>query len=291
LKKEKEIYQKMLKNKNLIIFIPKTMFLLIYFFFIVSFSASSVSLLYFIYSKENRLFKEEQEPDETTVPEEVKVEEKYEDKYLLKVRKLLNENWEEIDMTKYSHLKNNFVLEKTPVGNVSMYFDIDTETFTYYSDNTIPYRFLEVLARKYVLTYNCVDLYVDMDKELELIEKRKVKREEKQKRKEEEEKENINNTKSTSEKKNVFAQFKTYNKDGGSGRVNSVAPPKNSISSTNSNTAYNPLLLKERANRYVSKGRFSNFPILKQVNRKKIDKDYALSFAEFKLKFILNQKL
>ena len=268
------------------------MFVLIYFFFMISFSASSVSLFYYLYTyKEDNLTLHLSDKEETTILEEVKVEEKYEDKYLLKVRNIMNElEPEEIDMTKYSHLKNNFVLEKTPVGNVSMYFDNDTETFTYYSDNTIPYRFLEVIARKYVLTYNCVDLYVDMDKELELIEKRKVEQEEKQKRKEEEEKENINNTKSTSEKKNVFAQFKTYNKDGGSGRVNSVAPPKNSISTANSNVAYNPLLLKERANRYVCKGRFSNFPILKQVARKKIDKDYALSFAEYKLKFILNPK-
>jgi len=282
----------MLKNNDFIILKPKTMFVLIYFFFMISLSASSVSLFYYLTYKEDNLTLNLSDKEETTTLEEVKVEEKYEDKYLLKVRNLLNElETEEIDMTKYSHLKNNFVLEKTPVGNAAMYFDNDTETFTYYSDNTIPYRFLEVIARKYVLTYNCVDLYVDMDKELELIEKRKVEQEEKQKRKEEEEKENTNITKSSSEKKNVFAKFKTYNKDGGSGRVNSVAPPKNSINTANSNSVYNPLLLKERANRYVCKGRFANFPILKQVNRKKIDKDYALSFAEYKKKIIENQKI
>ena len=260
------------------------MFILIYFFFMICFSASSVSFYYYIFQKDIVLLKDE--PEKTSTLEDVKIEEKYEEKYLVKVRNLIVDYRDEIDMTKYKHLKNNFVLEKTPVGNVAMYFDHDAETFTYYSDNTIPYRFLEVIARKYVLTFKCIELYVDMDKELELIEKRKVDKEEKQKRKEEEEEENEKKT--TSDKKNVFAQFKTYNKEGGSGRVNSVAPPKNSITTANSNAAYNPLLLKERANRYVCKGRFSNFPILKQVDRKKIDKDYALSFAEYKKKMLNN---
>ena len=37
----------------------------------------------------------------------------------------------------------------------------DTEQFDYYSNNVIPYRYLEVVARKYVLTYNCLELYID----------------------------------------------------------------------------------------------------------------------------------
>lgn len=268
------------------------MLILFYFFFIMSFSASTVSLFYYIYSisKEDLLVTDTKEPP---VQQEAIIVENYEDKYLVKVRKLMRDKFctEELDMTKYSHLKNNFVLEKTPVGNVALYFDEDTETFSYYSDNTIPYRYLEVVARKYVLTNQCVELYIDMDKELLQIEKRKLEIEEKQKKEEEEkqkkeEDEKEKNIKPSSEKKNVFAQFKTYNKDGGSGRVNSAAPPKNSIPTTtsSSNTSYNPLLLKEKANRYVCKGRFANFPILKQVNRKKIDKDYALSFAEYKKK-------
>lgn len=280
------------------------MLILLYFFYIISFSVSSVSLIYYIYSitkEDNLLIKQNEETilvssvskDETSLNKEPK----YEEKYLEKVRELKKEkgNSEEIDLTQFYHLKNNFILEKTPIGNVAMFFDHDTETFTYYSDNSVPYRFLEVVARKYVLTYFCVDLYVDMDKELEIIEKRK---EEMIKRKEEQEQEVANmkekekekeKTSESKEKKNVFAQFKTYNKDGGSGRVNSVAPPKNSIpGASSSNNTYNPLLLKEKANRYVCKGRFSNFPILKKIDRKKIDKDYALSFAEYKMKFILN---
>jgi hypothetical protein len=116
-----------------------------------------------------------------------------------------------------------------------------------------------------------------MEKELENIEKRKVELQEKNNIKLEEAiKGNI-----VSEKKNVFAKFKNYNKEGMSGKVNSAPPPKNSIPSS-SNSSYNPLLLKDKANRYVCKGRFSIYPIIKRVDRKKIDKEYTLSFAEFK---------
>ena len=63
-------------------------------------------------------------------------------------------------------LKNNFLIETTPLGNVLMFYNNKKETFEYYSDSTIPYRVLEVVCRKYVLTYNCRFLYIDMEQEL-----------------------------------------------------------------------------------------------------------------------------
>jgi len=50
-------------------------------------------------------------------------------------------------------LKNCFVLEKTPLGNVLMFYNHEKLAFEYYSDSTIPYRYLETVSRKYVLTY------------------------------------------------------------------------------------------------------------------------------------------
>ena len=41
-------------------------------------------------------------------------------------------------------------------------------------------------------------------------------------------------------------------------------------------------LLKENANRYTWIDRLTNLPLLKKVDRKTIDKKYALSFADFK---------
>ena len=41
-------------------------------------------------------------------------------------------------------------------------------------------------------------------------------------------------------------------------------------------------LLKENANRYTWIDRLTNLQLLKKVDRKTIDKQYALSFADFK---------
>jgi hypothetical protein len=48
------------------------------------------------------------------------------------------------------------------------------------------------------------------------------------------------------------------------------------------NASNEKVLLKDRANRYTYEGKLSNFKILKRVDRKVVDKKYALSFADFK---------
>ena len=188
-------------------------------------------------------------------------------------------------------LKNCYVMEYTPVGNVVMFYNEEKEAFEYYSDHSVPYRFLDVVARKYVKTYNCKPLYVDMEEELRIQKKKKEEEEEKkkieeeQKKKEKEEKMQtvVNATDKEKEKKNVFAKFKTYNKEAGSGRVNSAPPPKNSIPNKSVTAEENKnVCLKERANHYTCEGRFANFNILKKISRKLVDKKYALTFAEFK---------
>jgi hypothetical protein len=181
------------------------------------------------------------------------------------------------------------IIEKTPLGNVLMFYNNKKESFEYYSDNSMPYRFLEVVGRKYVLTFNCRFLYVDMEKELEKYEK-KIK-DEKEKQEKEKEKENekeeipeiLSSDTKTTPKKNVFAKFKSYNKDAGSGRVNKAPPPKNSI--PNNKVVKNdnePVLLKEKANHYTYEGKFANFNILKKVDKKAVNKKFAMSFADFK---------
>ena len=94
----------------------------------------------------------------------------------------------------------------------------------------------------------------------------------------------INNKQPLEEKKNVFAKFKTYNKDAASGRVNTGAPPKNSIPNNKltKEQENEKILLKEKANRYTYEGKLANFSFLKKVERKVVDKKYGLSFADFK---------
>ena len=48
----------------------------------------------------------------------------------------------------------------TPLGEVIMVYDTETECFNYYSQcRNIPVRFLNVVAQKFVLENNCKSLY------------------------------------------------------------------------------------------------------------------------------------
>ena len=86
-------------------------------------------------------------------------------------------------------------------------------------------------------------------------------------------------------KKNVFAKMKSYN----SSSIKSAVVPldqkkaKNVQQNSSNPTPQNAdAILKENANRYTYQGKLSNFSFLKKVDRKLVDKNYALSFAEFK---------
>ena len=188
-------------------------------------------------------------------------------------------------------LKNNFVFEKTPLGNVIMYWNNSRESFEFYSDNTIPYRYLETVGRKYVKTFNCRCIYVDMEFELSEFERKQKEKQddidlEKKKKLELELEQNTSfnsNLGSNLGKKDVFAKFKNYNKESGTGKVNrGAAPPKNSIPNNNVKKADEKVILKENANRYTCEGKIANFSFLKKPDRKIIDKKYAMSFADYK---------
>ena len=186
--------------------------------------------------------------------------------------------------------KKNYVIEHTPLGNVLMFYNHDKVAFEYYSDSTIPYRYLETVARKYVLTYNYRPLYIDMNEELKEYEKKLQEKEAREK----EENDKIKVSNSNTKSKDVFAKFKSYNKEAGTGRINTAPPPKNSIpqnrltnanfndTKKDNNGTNEKILLKEKANRYSYQGKFLNFNILQKVDKKIVDKKYALTFADFK---------
>lgn len=186
-------------------------------------------------------------------------------------------------------LKNCYIMENTPQGNVLLIYDLDRGSFKYYSDNTIPYRYLETVGRKYVKQFNCRPIFVDMEEELRLAEEKWDKERQEKERIEKEEKERrlkeeSMSSKKTVEKKNVFAKFKSYNKEAGTGKVSSAAPPKNSIPNQkiSEKQENEKVLLKEKANRYTYEGKMANFSFIKKVDRKIVDKKYAMSFADFK---------
>jgi len=185
-------------------------------------------------------------------------------------------------------LKNCFIIEKTPTGNVLMVYNNTRESFEYYSDNTIPYRYLEAVGRKYIKQFDCRPIFVDMEEELKLAEEKwENQRIEKENREKEEKlmaEQLKSNNQSRENKKNVFAKFKSYNKEAGTGRVNTGAPPKNSIPNKNltKEQENEKILLKEMANRYTYEGKFANFSFIKKIDRKVVDKKFAMTFADFK---------
>ena len=186
-------------------------------------------------------------------------------------------------------LKGCFVMEYTPLGNVLMTYNKVRESFSYYSDNTIPYRYLEVVARKFVKTFHCRPIFVDMEEELNNYETKikqhqeKVQKQE-QDQKEKQEQEQRENPEAEQKKpiKNVFAKLKNYNKP--STKISSAPPPKSSIPNQNfnSSTKNESSLLKENANRYTYEGKITTFNMLKKVERKVVDKKYGMTFADFK---------
>lgn len=171
---------------------------------------------------------------------------------------------------------NNYILEFTPLGNVYMRYNQFKNSFEYFSNNTIPYRYLETIGRKYVMTFRCKQLFIDLEDELKKASEKAL----------EKEKEKASEKVTT----NPVQKFKSYNKDtkmdnlyakGRSGQH--TLPPQIKANLPNVNTTNGEKqVLKENANRYTWEGRLSSMQLLKKVDRKIIDKKYAMTFSDFK---------
>ena len=95
----------------------------------------------------------------------------YENYYLLG-----NTKEDIIEYEKQENIDKNIVEEDTPNGVCLMRFNSELNRFEYWSDNTILYKHLEVVARKYVIIYDCKENYVNIFKELlQAINKQKEK--------------------------------------------------------------------------------------------------------------------
>jgi hypothetical protein len=159
---------------------------------------------------------------------------------------------------KLNNLINNYVIEYTPLGNVAMRYNNYKQSFEYYSNNTIPYRFLEVIGRKYVITYCCKSIFIDMDDEIQKVsELNKI------------ELNNIKNKKKTIPRLDMFS----INKG-----LFSKEIPKNNQSIVN--PINNVDISIKKSNRYTWEGRFTDFKIIKTEKKKNTN----ISFKEFKNK-------
>ena len=175
---------------------------------------------------------------------------------------------------------DSYVLDYTPEGIIIMKYDYDEEGFKYWSNRRITnYKVLETVARKYVTSYCCKDIYVDRKKELD--EKKRIHEEKEKQLKEQEEmkKEDKkeNDSDSNSSENSVFASFKSYNK-GGKGSVTKVVNKK-----TNLNVC-------ERSNKFIRQGNVEEFEITQKDHYTIKDARPKLSFEMFKEMFSQQQK-
>jgi hypothetical protein len=169
---------------------------------------------------------------------------------------------------------NNYVLEHTPLGNIYMRYNSAKGSFEYFSNNTIPYRYLEPVCRKYVMTYWCKPLFIDVEDELK---KAEIKYDEK--------KALNNETKKEKTAKDYMVKLKSYNKETKETMMNprnNVLPSHMRANLVNVNQKTEKQLVKENANRYTWEGRLTNFSPLKKIDKKVVDKNLTLTYADFK---------
>ena len=81
-------------------------------------------------------------------------ENSYENKFSLK-NAIHNKNHVELD--------EKYIFESTPDGVVILNYDIENKSFNYWSDNTIQYKYLQTVARRFVFDFQCKDYYIQCD--------------------------------------------------------------------------------------------------------------------------------
>lgn len=96
---------------------------------------------------------------------EVTEEEVYDKKYINELKEL---DQQILSDSELESLKTKVIDEETPQGLIKMYYDHEYKGFIWHCDrNHVPYRFLETVVRKYIIEYNCYNLYVDLYDEIE----------------------------------------------------------------------------------------------------------------------------
>ena len=200
-----------------------------------------------------------EEDHEEDDEEEVLLENKYIDEYN-------NLEMRELEDDELILFKNQFIEDECPQNNgestvtIQLAYDKDNTAFLYYSDSKdIPYKYLEAIARRYVVYYDCKKLLIDTATEyakaIDLCKK------EEEEEEEEEAKKIVQDTveKSTS----VFATFKKYTKE------------------SLTKTTVKKIPLMDETNRYIYKGTMIDFD--KLLNTRSVIEEFEqLDYSTFK---------
>ncbi len=131
----------------------------------------------------------------------------YKKKYYDELSLLENKDYSDEEL---KQLTNKILKEDTSYGIVYMFYNVDTGTFNYYCDDkNISYIFLDAIARKYAITYDCKCICVNFREEWQKAKKMAYEEQEKKEAQEKEAQEKMNSEKNN-KKKSVFAQYKSY---------------------------------------------------------------------------------
>jgi len=184
----------------------------------------------------------------------------YENKYMAEYDELITRN---IEDTEFDTFKYIFVSNKTPKGEIKMYYDTNLKSFCYYTNTKdIPYQYLETVGRFYVIEHDCKSLLInskeEYDKAVETQQAEIIKKElEKEKEKElEKELEKDKETTNTS----IFARFKSYNTATNIGTTNE-STTNNNVNNVNNvnNDNNNNSIIPKNSNHYIYKGKLSDY--------------------------------
>ena len=133
----------------------------------------------------------------------------YKKKYYDELSLLENKDYSDEEL---KQLTNKILKEDTSYGVVHMFYNVDNETFNYYCDDkNISYIFLDAIARKYAITYDCKCICVNFREEWKKAKKIAYDEQEKKEAREKEAQEKEGQEKNN-EKKSIFAQYKSYEK-------------------------------------------------------------------------------
>jgi len=219
-----------------------------YYVYLFGYVGVSSCFIYFILMLNNIVdsYFETNEVDEDSEAEaEVEAEIPYEVKWFDEFDDNGGEEGEE-ELTEdfVNNLSLNTVTETTPRGDVLMYYSSKMGSFVYHSrTKEIPYKYLETVARRYVIEYNCKKLYIDIRKEYEKgVNKYKEIKAKEDKAAADAKDGKVEDVKEN-KKKQIFANLKTYNRKG-------------EVHNKQKDKIY---ILKENANRYSYRGKIEEY--------------------------------
>ena len=217
----------------------------VYLFGYVGVSSSFIYLILFISNIVDSYFETNEVDEDSEAEAKVEADIPYEVKWFDEFDDNGGEEGEE-ELTEdfVNNLSLNTVTETTPRGDVLMYYSSKMGSFVYHSrTKEIPYKYLETVARRYVIEYNCKKLYIDIRKEYEKgVNKYKEIKAKEEKAAKDAKDGTVEDVKEN-KKKQIFANLKTYNRKG-------------EVHNKQKDKIY---ILKENANRYSYRGKIEEY--------------------------------